>query len=267
MGRSGIVERWQLLHPGMIAALVAGTALGGWAGATFKGSGMFYSNVILAGGLLLLLALSGLGALLAARTGERSRARIMAGFVGMTVIATGVAFAVAPPFRSAGAPLIHEGNATVNVAEPTALEVHGKATCKQLRDRPLFIVYMPDVRSGDKDVAVLLNLSPGSPPVHVEKVTIVYHSPEVLADYIASPGQGLDAMVVGADGLTGTLRFSAALVPVAGRSPDPDVDRLSGTFEWACSSAPSGRTHRCLSGRFSPGRPLALPIGQARCGP
>lgn len=235
MNKPGVVERWQLLHPGMVAALVAGTALGGWAGATFKGSGMFYSNLILAGGLLLLLALSGLGALLAARTGERSRARIMAGFVGMTVIATGVAFAVAPPFRSAGAPLIHEGNATLKVAEPAALQVQGEATCRKSRDPAVFVVWMPHVRSGDKDVAVLLNLSPGSPPALVEKVTIVYQLPGVVADYTASPGQGLDAMVVGADGLTGTLRFSAALVPVAGRSPDPDVDRLSGAFEWACS--------------------------------
>lgn len=240
VNRPGIVERWQLLHPGMIAALVAGTALGGWAGATFKGSGMFYSNLMLAGGLLLLLALSGLGALVAARTGATGRARIMAGFTGATVIATGVAYAVAPPFRSAGAPLIHEGSATLNVSEPAALEVRGKATCKQSRDPAVFVVWMPDVRSGDNDVAVLLNLSPGSTPVLVEKLTIVYSSPGVFADYVATPRQGLDTETVGADGLTGSLRFSAALVPVAGRLRDPDVDRLTGTFEWACSSTPSG---------------------------
>jgi hypothetical protein len=240
VNRSGIVERWQLLQPGMVVALVAGTALGIWAGATFKGSGMFFSNLILAGGLILLLALVGLGALVAARTGETGGARILARFVGVTVIATGVAYLVAPPFRSAGAPLVHEGSATVHVAEPAALEVHGKATCKESRDPAVFVVYMPDVRSGHQDVAVLLNLSPGATPALVEKLTIVYNSPGAIADYVASPGKSVDVMQVGADGLTGSLRFSAVLVPVAGRSPDPDIDMLTGTFEWACESTPSG---------------------------
>ena len=240
MNKPGFVERWQLSQPGMIAAVVAGIVLGGVAGATFKGSGMFFSNLILAGGMLLLVAVVGLGALVAARTGETSAARIMAGLAGATVIATGVTYVVAPPFRSAGAPLIHEGNATIHVAEPAALEVRGKATCNRSRDTAVFVVWMPDVRSGDQDVGVLLNLSPGATPVVVEKLTIVYRSPVVNADYFATPGHGLNGMLVGADGLTGSLRFSAGLVPVAGRSHDPEVDRLTGTFEWACESTPSG---------------------------
>jgi hypothetical protein len=67
----------------------------------------------------------------------------------------------------------------------------------------------------------------------------VFNSPKVAADYVASPGQGLDLRQVDADGLAGSVQFSAALLPVAGRTTDPDADRLTGTFEWTCASTPS----------------------------
>ena len=73
----------QLSQPGVIAAFVAGIGLGGVAGATFKGSGMFFSNLILGGVLLALLVFVGLGSMAAAamhrtgvaRTWPCSRAR------------------------------------------------------------------------------------------------------------------------------------------------------------------------------------------------
>jgi hypothetical protein len=68
VNKPGIVERWQLLRPGMVAAVVAAIAVGGWAGATIKSSGMMYTNLFVAGCLLLVLAVAGLGALAAAHT-------------------------------------------------------------------------------------------------------------------------------------------------------------------------------------------------------
>jgi hypothetical protein len=242
VNRPGIVERGQLRRPEMVAAVVVGIVLGGVAGATFKGSGMFYSNLILGGGLLLVLALVGLGALVAALTHRTSTARVLAGFVGATVIATGVVYAVAPSYRSPTADLIHRGSVAVHVVEPGVIEWNGTATCRtRWNDPAVFLVWMQHVRVGDQSVAVLLNLGPGSTSVRADKLTIDMLSPTAgTADYIATPGNGLDATSVGADGLTGSVRFSAPLLGNPARAQDPEIDRLSGTLEWACESAPSG---------------------------
>jgi hypothetical protein len=226
------------VRPQMIAAIAVGIAVGGVAGAIIRGSGSVYDTWLLAGCLLLLLSLAGLGALAAAHTHRTSAARILAGFAGAALTTAGVTYAVAPPYRSPGADLLYPGSATVHVAEPAAIEWDGTVTCRTgPRDPTVFIVWMPDVKVGGQSIAVLLNLGPGVTSVQAEKLTI---ATVPSADYVATPGHGLDATQVGIHGLTGSLRFSADLLPNPARSPGPEPARLTGTFEWACESTPSG---------------------------
>jgi hypothetical protein len=234
----GSVETRRLLRPEMIAAIAVGIAVGGVAGAIIRGSGSVYDTWFLAGCLFVLLALAGLGALAAAHAHRTSAARILAGFAGVALVTAGVAYAIAPPYRSPNADLQYPGSATVHVAEPAAIEWDGKATCRTgPHDPTVFMVWMPDVKVGDQWIAVLLNLSRGVTSVQAEKLTIAMVA---SADYVASPGSGLDATQVGINGLTGSVRFSAVPVPVPSRSPEPEPYRLTGTFEWACESTPSG---------------------------
>ena len=223
-------------------AVAAGVAVGGFAGSTIRGSGMLYTNLFVAGSLLVLLALAGLGGLAAALTQHTSAARTLAGFAGVAVITTGVAYSLASPYRSANADLLHRGSATVQVAEPAAIEWDGAAECRTgPHDPAVFMLWMPHVKVGDQWIAVLLNLDPEASPVQAEKLTIATSSPTVAsAHYIASSGNGLEATLVGTNGLTGSLQFTADLVPNPARQHDPDLDRLTGTFAWTCEPTPSG---------------------------
>jgi hypothetical protein len=223
------------LQPAIVAAVTAGIVVGAVAGAIIRGSGMMYTNLFVAGCVLTVVALAGLGAFAAAQTRRPRPARILAWFAGITVIATVVTYWIAPPFRDANADLIHPGNATVHAAELAPSTWDGKATCRTgARDPAVFLLWMPHVRVGDRDVAVLLNLGTAATSVQADKLTIASSSPTGSADYVASPGDGLETLLVGADGMTGRLRFSATLLPNAARLNDPELDRLTGTFEWAC---------------------------------
>jgi hypothetical protein len=242
VNKPGIVERWQLSQPGVIAAVVAGIILGGVAGATFKGSGMFFSNLILGGGLLVLLVMVGLGAVAATATRRTGGARILGVFVGTTVIATGVGYALAPRHRSIDDPFDHRGSATLQIAEYAATEWRAEARCRKgPRDSTVSEVSMLDVKIDERWVSVFLRLSPAATSVQAGTLTIGSYSPtERSADYSAAPGSGLDATLVGADGLSGKVRYSAVLMPNPARPTVPGFDRLTGTFEWACESTPSG---------------------------
>jgi hypothetical protein len=231
----GILEASPRIRPGMVAAVAAGIAAGGVAGAIMRGSGMMYTNLFVAACLLIVVALAGLGALAAALTGRTSAARGLAGFAGVAVITTGIAYVIAPPFRDPNADPIHRGSATVHTAELAPSEWVGQVTCRTGPGDPaVFLVWMPHVRVGDKDVAVLLNLRPGATPVQADKLTIATLSPTVIADYIASPGDGLDTTLIDATGLSGALRFSADVLPNPARLHNPEIDRVTGTFEWTC---------------------------------
>jgi hypothetical protein len=238
----GIVERWQLLRPEMVAAVVAAIAVGGWAGATIKSSGMMYTNLFVAGCLLLVLAVAGLGALAAAHTQRTSTARVLAVFAGVAAITAGVAYAIAPPYRSASADRLHRGSIALHIDQLAAIDQRTEAECRTGPNDPaVFMVFMQGLKVDGRDVMVLLNLSPGATSVQVEKITIVT-MPAVAGstDHFASSGTGLDATLVGPDGLSGSLRFSAAPVPDPARSTAPELDRLTGTFEWVCDPTPSG---------------------------
>ena len=240
MNEPGVVEPGRRLRPEMVAAVAFGIAVGGVAGGIIRGSGMLYTNLFVAGCLLLLLALAGLGGLAAALTHRTSAARALAGFAGVAVISTGVAYSIAPPFRNPNADVEHPGSVTVHVAEPAAIQWDGKATCRTgAHDPTVFIVWMPHVKVGDQWVAVLVNLGPAASPVQA-KLTIAFSAPAGSFDYTASSGNGLDATLLGVDGLTGSSRFTAVRVPNPARSPGPEADRLVGTFEWACEPTPSG---------------------------
>jgi hypothetical protein len=237
MSESGPVESRRRVRLEMGTAIVVGVALGGLAGAAIRGSGSVYDTWFLAGCLLLLLALAGLGALAAARAQRPRAAYVLAGFAGVALVASGVSYAIASPYRSPNADLLYPGSAAVHVAELVPGEWDGKATCRTgAHDSTVFMVWMPDVKVGTESIAVLLNLNPGATSVQVEKLTIAMVA---SADYVATPGNGLDATQIGANGLTGSVRFSAPFVPTPARVHDPEPNRLTGTFEWACESTPS----------------------------
>jgi hypothetical protein len=235
VSKPGIVERWKLSQPGVIAAVVAGIVLGGAAGATFKGSGMFFSNLILGGGLLLVLVFVGLGAIVAGLAHRADAARILAVFTGVTVIATGVVFALAPRYRSTSDPIDHGGDATLHIAEYAETEWRAQARCRRgPLETTVSEVSMLDVKIGERWVSVFVQLSPGATSARAGKLWIGSYSPaEPAADYSASLGSGLDAVLVGPDGMSGSVRFSAVLVPNSARHTVPEFDRLTGTFEWA----------------------------------
>ena len=77
--------------PGIVAAVAVGIAIGGWAGATMRGSGMLYTNLFVAACLIVVCAVVGLGALAATLTHQPGAARVLAGFTGAAVVATGIA--------------------------------------------------------------------------------------------------------------------------------------------------------------------------------
>ena len=173
MNRPGIVERWQLSQPGVIAAVVAGIVLGGAAGATFKGSGMFFSNLILGGGLLLVLVFVGLGAIVARLAHRADEARILAVFTGVTVIATGVVYALAPRYRSTSDPIDHGGDATLHIAEYAETEWRAQARCRRgPLETTVSDVAMLDVKIGERWVSVFVQLSPGATSARAGKLTI-----------------------------------------------------------------------------------------------
>jgi len=233
-------EPRRLSRPQMVAAVAAGIAVGGLAGAVIRGSGSVYDTWFLAGCLFLLLALAGLGGLRAARTQRTNTARILGGFAGVALITAGVAYAVAPPYRSPSADLLHRGSITVHVTQPAAMEWSGRAECRTRPHEPtVFQVFMQGLKVEDRDVMVLLHLSPGTTSLQAE-LTLDLLSPAGSVDYVASSGNGLDATQIAADGLSGSSRFSAVRVPVPARSPEPEPDRLTGTLEWSCGSTPSG---------------------------
>jgi hypothetical protein len=242
VNQPGFVERWQLSRPGVIAAAGAGIVLGGFAGATLKGSGMFFSNLILGGVLLVFLVLVGICAVAAALMHRTRAARILAGFIGMTVIATGVAYAVAPRYRSTDEPFDHRGSVTISLTELGVAEWRAEATCRRgPRDRTVTQVYIRDVHAtiGDRWFSFGLWLSPGATSVQAGTLSFSLGLPGGSSvSYSAPPGDAMEATLVSADGLTGSLQFSAAPIPDP-YHPNPEFDRLTGTFEWACASTPS----------------------------
>lgn len=240
MNESGAREPRRLLRPEVIIA-AAGIAVGVSAGVAIRGSGPLPTSLFLGGCLFVLVALAGLGALGAALRHRAWAARSLAAFAGGAVIAAAVAYPIAPSYRSPGADLEHRGSGTVRLDMPSAIDWHGKTTCRRRQqDSAVSTVFMPDVRIDDRWAAVLLRFDTSATPGQAE-LTLSFISPtEGSTDYRASSGAGLDPTLVAADRLSGSMRFAAMRLPGQGRSPDPVRDRLTGAFGWACEPSPSG---------------------------
>lgn len=228
------------MRPEFVAAIVAGALIGGWAGIVMRGSGMFFSNVILAGSLLVVLAIVGVGAVAARLTGRATVARAAGGFVGVTVIATVAAYAVAPPYRSPDAGADHPGRVTVHVAEPRPTDWSEAAFCRtRERGTPVFRVFANHQEANERTVSITLNLGEGATPGGDELWISILAVPAGVTQYVTSGG-GLDVTLGGAEGLTGSARFAAPKEPAARRSPDLEPARLTGTIDWTCEPSPSG---------------------------
>ena len=230
----------QRVRSEIVAAIVAGVLVGGWAGAVMRGSGMFFSSVILAGCLFVVLAIVGVGAVAAGLTGRDTASRASAGFVSLAVIATVVAYTVAPPYRSPDAGIDNPGRVTVHIAEPTPVEWSEAAFCRtRERDAPVFRVFANHQETKERTVGVTLNLGQGATPGGDEFWISLLALPAGVTQYVVSSGSGLDVTLASADGLTGSARFAAPRESGAYRSPDPEPARLTGTIEWTCEPTPS----------------------------
>ncbi|MEI7743175.1 MAG: hypothetical protein WCK58_05415, partial [Chloroflexota bacterium] len=154
----------------------------------------------------------------------------------------GAAYAIAPGYRSAGAPLDHRGSATITVNELEATDWRPGVTCRRGPGDPFVSwVFLRDVqeRIGERSVYISIWRSPGATGVEDGDLSISTISPgESSIDYRASRGAGLVATLISAEGLRGRVQFSAAQVPDP-YHPDPEFKRLTGTFEWSCEPTPS----------------------------
>lgn len=234
----GHIRPAQRARPIIVAPIIVGILIGGWAGMVMRGSGMFFSNLILAGCLAVVLAIVGAAALAAGLTGRGDAARAAAGFVGTTVVATVVAYVVAPPYRSPDAGIDHPGRIIVHIAEPAVVEWSEAAICRtRERDTPVFRVSANHQEAGERTVGITLNLGQGSTPDGNELWISVLALPAGITQYLAPPGSGLAVTLDGPDGLTGSARFTAPREAGAYRSPDAEPATLSGTIEWACEPA------------------------------
>jgi hypothetical protein len=161
--------------------------------------------------------------------------------VSVTVVATGVAYAIASPYRGPFAGIDHPGSVTVRVVEPVPNEWSAVAICRtRERGSPVFMVETSHGEPGGRTLYVTLNLSPGTTPVQGNLWLQFVTMPASPVRYLPSSGNGLDVTLLDAKGLTGSLRFAAAKEPNPLVSPGPEPARLTGTLEWACEPTPSG---------------------------
>ena len=235
----------QRVRSEIVAAIAGGVLVGGWAGAVMRGSGMFFSNVILAGSMLVVLGIVGVAALAARLTGRNIAARAAGGFVGATVMATVVAYAVAPPYRSPDAGVDLPGRVTVRIAEPTPVDWSDAAFCRtREHDTRVFRVFANHQETRERTLSVTVNLGQGTTRGGDELWISLLAIPAGVTQYVVSSGSGLEVTLVGADGLTGSVRFMAPKVSDGYRSPDLEPARLTGTIEWTCQPAASSLTGR-----------------------
>ena len=266
MSETGRVERRRAPRPEVVAAIAGGTAIGALAGAASRGSGSIYTSLFVAACLLVVIVLAGLAAVWATSARRIAAARALAAFTGVAVIAAGVGYTLAPPYRSPDADLEHPGTVIVHVAQPQVMDWRAAATC---RSHPpgvsVFSVFMPDTMLGDRRVAVLLRLVPSGAVVRTE-LTISTSSPTAgSADYVATTGPDLSVTDLGTGAFTGHLRFTAVRVPGPSGSRATEPDQLSGTVDWSCQPS-SGRRDQVVAESMS--APRQGPVtrrGQGMC--
>jgi hypothetical protein len=230
----------------MVVALMAGAVIGGWAGAYMHGSGMFYSDLLVGAVVLVVIAIAGVGAVVATYTDRSEMARTLTGFVVMTVVATGALFIISPPYRGPNPGVEYFGRATMRIAELPPFEWPMGSRCKILDNETSVFSAEVNLRANAKQqVSASMGFVPSGwrpqPGIGISLVTMEEDSPISPAFYTANFGSGADVVMDSADGLRGHLRFSANLEPDQFRTPKPDEPaRLTGTLEWDCTASPPG---------------------------
>lgn len=245
MSASGGTRLRERLRPAMVVALIAGAVIGGWAGAYMHGSGMFYSDLLVGAVVLVVIAIAGVGAAVATHTERSDMARILAGFMVMTVVATGALFIISPPYRGPNPGIEYFGRATMRIAELPPFEWPMGSRCKILDNETSVFSAEVNLRTKAKQqVGASMGFVPSGwrpqPGIGISLVTMEENSPISPAFYNANFGSGAEVVLDSADGLRGHLSFSADRVPDQSRSPKPEEPaHLTGTLEWDCTLPPS----------------------------
>ncbi len=217
--------------PGRLVAMAVGVGVGAWIGATIQGSGMLYTNLFLGACLLVLIAATGASALVAAKTSHAGTAGNLASFAAAIVVATPLALAVAPGYQAPVVATDRPASVVVRLDEPTANAWTVTGKCSVAIDKAWVSVWadIGQLLPGTW-ASISLGLRPGPAPALTGLTILTRPGTDVYE--AAKPD--LEATTVAADGLEGTVRFTAARVARgAAASRDPSA-RFSGTLDWSC---------------------------------
>ncbi len=237
VGGSPLRER---LRPAVVVGLVAGALLGGWGGAYMRGSGMFYSDLFVGAFLVVVVLIAGVAAAVAARAHSDEAARALAGFAGMTVVATAVMFAVSSPYRGVNPGVWYFGRASMRAEELPPFTWRMGSRCL-IRDgeASLFSAEVNLREAADQAVGATFQVIPsGSWPQPGISISLMDPS-MTFVFYTADFGEDAELVLDTPDGLRGHVTFLATKVPDQSASPGPEPDQLTGSLEWDCTVPPS----------------------------
>jgi hypothetical protein len=236
-GGIGLGERVRLR---MVVALLSGAAIGGWAGAYMRGSGMFYSNLFVGAVLLVVVAIAGVGAVAATRTKRRELARALTGFATVAVVAAATTFTTSSPYRGVNPGTTFDGSATMRTAELPPFEWPMGSRCLIRDDETSVFSAEVNLRyATEQTIGAAMQFMPSGswkrPGISISLLTM----PDTPAFYAADFGNGAEVELDSADGLRGRVKFALDRAPDQFRSPRPDEPaRLTGNLEWDCTVPP-----------------------------
>ena len=241
MSDSGRIRRWVRPCRSMVVALLAGAAIGGWSGAYMRGSGMFYSDLLVGAVLILVVVAAGMGAAVSAHLDQAAATRALTGFAIVAVVAAGTMFTISSPYRGVNPGTTYFGRATMRTAELPPFEWPMGSRCL-IRDNETS-VFSTEVNlryATVQSISAAMQFIPSGswprPGISIAVVTI----PESPAFYAADFGNGAEVVLDSADGLRGHVQLALDRAPDQLRSPRPDEPaRLTGTLEWDCTVPPS----------------------------
>jgi hypothetical protein len=205
-----------------------------------RSSGMFYSDLFVGAVLIVVVAIAGLAAAVAARTRSDMTARVLAAFAGMTVIATAVMFVVSSPYRGVNPGAWSFGRASMRADElpPFAWRMGSRCLIRD-GEASLFSAEVNLREAADQWVGGAFQVIPSAswpqPGISISVVS----PPESPVFYTADFGEGAVIVLDTSDGLRGHMTFTATRTPGESASPGREPDQLTGSLEWDCTTPPS----------------------------